>query len=130
MMPTCDRVLVYEILNSTLQSARILNVDTDFQKDIENALQKLPPIRLMANGGIREWLEDYQEAIPNHRHTTHLLSLYPFNQISLDYTPELAKGALTTIENRLSRARLGRCGMEQSKYDLLLCPTAQESRSL
>lgn len=102
MMPTCDRVLAYEILNSTLQSARILNVDIDFQNDIENALQKLPPIRLMANGGIREWLEDYQEAIPNHRHTTHLLSLYPFNQISLDYTPELAKGALTTIENRLS----------------------------
>lgn len=28
--------------------------------------------------------------------------MYPFNQISLDYTPELAKGALTTIENRLS----------------------------
>lgn len=102
MMPTCDRVLIYEILNSTLQSARILNVDPALQKDIENALQKLPPIRLMANGGIREWLEDYREAIPNHRHTTHLLSLYPFNQISLDYTPELAKGALTTIENRLS----------------------------
>lgn len=102
MMPTCDRVLVYEILQSTLKAAQILNQDKEFQKTIEEAIKKLPPLRLMANGGIREWMEDYKEAVPNHRHTSHLLSLYPFNQISLRKTPELAKGALTTIENRLS----------------------------
>lgn len=102
MMPTCDRVLVYEILQSTLKAAKILNQDKELQKTIEEAIKKLPPIRLMANGGIREWMEDYKEAVPNHRHTSHLLSLYPFNQISLRKTPELAKGALTTIENRLS----------------------------
>lgn len=102
MMPTCDRVLVYEIFQSTLQAAQILNVNHDLQKKLKQAIRKLPPIRLMANGGIREWMEDYKEGVPGHRHTSHLLSLYPFNQISLERTPDLAKGALTTIQNRLS----------------------------
>ena len=101
-MPTCDRVLVYEIFQSTLQAAQILNVNHDLQKKLKQAIRKLPPIRLMANGGIREWMEDYKEGVPGHRHTSHLLSLYPFNQISLERTPDLAKGALTTIQNRLS----------------------------
>lgn len=102
MMPTCDRVLVYEILQSTLKAAQILDKDKELQKTIKEAINKLPPIKLMANGGIREWMEDYKEGVPNHRHTSHLLALYPFNQISLAKTPELAKGALTTINNRLS----------------------------
>lgn len=102
MMPTCDRVLAYETLRSALESAQILDVDKPFQECLKKAVQKLPPIRLMANGGIREWMEDYQEGVPNHRHTSHLLSLYPFNQISLERTPELAEGALVTITNRLS----------------------------
>ena len=102
MMPTCDRVLVYETLNSCMQAASILNIDEAFQDTLKQALSKLPPIRLRANGAIREWFEDYEEGVPNHRHTTHLLALYPFSQISLEGTPELALGARKTIEGRLS----------------------------
>lgn len=102
MMPTCDRVLVYETLNSCMQAAAILGIDAAFQDTLKQALTKLPPIRLRANGAVREWFEDYEEAVPNHRHTTHLLALYPFSQISLDKTPQLASGARKTIEGRLS----------------------------
>ena len=35
-------------------------------------------------------------------HTTHLLSLYPYSQITLDKTPELAQAAAKTIEKRLA----------------------------
>ena len=102
MMPTCDRVLVYETLNSCMQAASILDIDRAFQDTLKQALSKLPPLRLRANGAVREWFEDYEEAVPNHRHTTHLLALYPFSQISLEKTPELASGARKTIEGRLS----------------------------
>lgn len=102
MMPTCDRVLAYETFNSTLKSAEILKTDKEFQTKLKAALSKLPPIRFTKKGGVREWFEDYQEAMPNHRHTTHLLSLYPFSQISVTKTPELANGALSTINGRLS----------------------------
>ena len=47
-------------------------------------------------------MEDYDEAHPNHRHTSHLLALYPYEQITLDKTPELAAGARKTIEDRLA----------------------------
>lgn len=102
MMPTCDRVLAYEIFNSCIQAAEILNTDKTFSDSLKIALNKFPPIRLRANGAIREWYEDYEEASPNHRHTSHLLALYPFNQISLTKKPELAIGARKTIEDRLN----------------------------
>lgn len=67
MMPTCDRVLAYEIFNACIQSAQILNIDKEFSDSLQQAIKKFPPIRLRANGGVREWLEDYDEAHPNHR---------------------------------------------------------------
>lgn len=57
---------------------------------------------MRANGAIREWFEDYEESHPNHRHTSHLLAMYPYNQITLEKTPELAAGVRKTIEGRLS----------------------------
>lgn len=102
MMPACDRQLAYEILQSCIQSSRILGVDKEFCISLQNALAKLPPIQLRANGAICEWFEDFEESHPNHRHTSHLLGMYPFSQITLDKTPELAEGARKTIEARLS----------------------------
>lgn len=102
MMPTCDRVLAYEIFTSCIQSAEILGIDKPFAETLKSALSKLPPIRLRENGGVREWFEDYEEGSPNHRHTTHLLALYPFSQITADETPLLAAGARKTIEDRLA----------------------------
>lgn len=102
MMPTCDRVLAYEIFSACLQSTEILNVDASFADSLRTAISKLPPFRISTNGGVQEWFEDYEEAHPNHRHTTHLLSLYPYSQITLNKTPELAKAARKTIERRLA----------------------------
>ncbi len=102
MMPTCDRVLVYEIFNSCIESSKILDIDSEFRRSLENAMAKLPPLKIGKNGGIQEWYEDYEEAHPNHRHTTHLLALYPYAQISADRTPELARAAEKTIQLRLA----------------------------
>ncbi len=102
MMPTCDRVLAYEIFTSCIESSKILGMDNGFRQSLETALAKFPPFKIGKNGGIQEWFEDYDEAHPNHRHTTHLLALYPYNQISLDKTPELAKAAEKTIQLRLA----------------------------
>ena len=102
MMPACDRELAYEILSNCVQASEILNTDREFADSLRTAIAQLPPIQLRANGAIREWFEDSEEAHPNHRHTSHLLALYPFSQITLEKTPELAEAARKTIENRLS----------------------------
>ena len=102
MMPACDRELAYEILSNCVQASEILDTDREFADSLRTAIVQLPPIQLRANGAIREWFEDFEEAHPNHRHTSHLLALYPFSQITLEKTPELAEAARKTIENRLS----------------------------
>jgi alpha-L-fucosidase 2 len=102
MMPTGDRVLAFEILNSYQQAAKILGIDQSFANKAKTALTKLPPLKIGKSGALQEWYEDYEEAQPNHRHTMHLLSLYPYSQISPDSMPKLAAAAAKTIESRLN----------------------------
>ena len=47
-----------------------------------------------------EWLEDFEEIEPGHRHMSHLYGLYPSNQINKK-TPELFEATKKTIERRL-----------------------------
>lgn len=102
MMPAGDRQLVYETFASCMQAATILGTDPLFIDTLQSGLDKLPPIKIGSNGAIQEWFEDFEEAQPNHRHTTHLLGLYPFSQITKEKTPLLAEAARKTIEKRLS----------------------------
>ncbi len=102
MMPTVDRVLVFEILSACAQAANVLDIDHSFADSCLYALALLPPLQTGSDGGLREWFEDYTQAVPNHRHTSHLLALYPFRQISLERTPQLAEAALVSLENRMN----------------------------
>ena len=46
-----------------------------------------------------EWIEDYEEADPRHRHCSPLWALHPGNQITTA-TPELLEGARKLLERR------------------------------
>jgi alpha-L-fucosidase 2 len=103
MGTTCDIVLVRDLFTSCIEASHTLAVDAVFCGKLEQALAKLPPLRVGKHGQLMEWLEDFDEAVPNHRHTTHLISLYPSAQITPRSTPELAKAARVTLQRRLSR---------------------------
>lgn len=102
MMPTCDRVFIYELFTACIESSKILGTDRILSEQLDIALKKLPPIKISNNGTIQEWFVDYDIPFPNHRHTTHLTSLYPYSQISLLKTPDLAKAAKKTIDDKLT----------------------------
>ncbi len=102
MMPTCDILIVKEILTACVESADMLRTDEAFADSLNRMIMKLPPLKISKNGALREWLEDFEQAQPNHRHTSHLLGLYPFDQISVNSTPELAGAAQKSLELRLS----------------------------
>lgn len=102
MMPTCDRVIVYEILNACQNASELLKVDEELRGRILDAIDRLPPFQIGKYGQLQEWMEDYEEAVPNHRHTSHLLALYPYAQISPTKTPYLAKAAAVSIDRRLN----------------------------
>lgn len=103
MGPTADRVLVYALLSGCVEASTTLGVDEDFRAKAKDALNRLPPLQIGKHGQLQEWLEDFDEAEPNHRSTTHLISLYPEHQISPVATPALAQAARVTIERRISQ---------------------------
>lgn len=102
MMPTIDLVLTREILQACAESTELLGCDESFGDSVRQALDKLPPFHINKYGGLCEWLEDYDDINVNHRHTSHLLSVYPYGQISLQHTPELAQAAYNTIQRRIT----------------------------
>lgn len=98
---TIDVQTVRAVLENCSESAKILGQDPELVKRITEALLKLPPIKINSNGTIQEWINDYKEVEPGHRHMSHLLGLYPLAQITSS-EPELFEAAAKTIERRLS----------------------------
>lgn len=106
MGPTMDQTLVRDLFEFCLESARMLETDAALRTKLERALSMLPPLRVGKDGQLQEWLEDYGEAQPDHRHLSHLYALYPGSGISPDRTPEFAAAARRTLENRTGGAAL------------------------
>ncbi|MCU1314328.1 MAG: Alpha-L-fucosidase [Acidobacteriaceae bacterium] len=99
---TCDRVFVYALCTMCIDASKTLSVDSDLRQRLENARAKLPPFQIGRHGQLQEWLEDFEDAEPNHRHTAHLVGLYPEHQIAPRTTPELARAVEITIERRMN----------------------------
>ena len=102
MMPTIDRAIVYDIYEACIQSAEILNVDSDFKARLEQDIKKLPPLMIGKSGKVQEWLMDVERSDPSHRHSSHLVALYPLGQISYTKTPELMAASKKSIESQLN----------------------------
>ncbi len=101
---TCDTQIITETFNNFIKAAGILQVDDVLVKKVESAMNKIPKVKIGANGTIQEWIEDYDENEPGHRHMSHLLGLYPFTQITPD-KKEMFEAASKTIERRLEYLR-------------------------
>ena len=61
-----------------------------------------PPYQVGKHGQLQEWLKDFDEAEPGHRHISHLFALHPGHSITLRGTPELAQAARVSLERRLA----------------------------
>ena len=97
---TMDLELIHELFENCRRAAEILGTDAVFRAQIEKTEQRLPPLQIGARGQLQEWIEDYQEAEPHHRHSSHLWSLYPGHDISMAATPRIAAAAEKTLELR------------------------------
>lgn len=98
---TMDMEIIQELLGNCVEASKTLDEDADFRAECESALKRLAPVRISPETGrIMEWVEDYKEVDPHHRHTSHLYALHPASLISPDSTPELAEAARKTLEAR------------------------------
>jgi len=101
MGPTMDMQIGRELLISTARAAATLGVDGREAAKWLNTASQLAPLKISpTTGGIQEWLEDYKEAEPQHRHISQLYGLHPYDEITPWQTPELAEAARITLERR------------------------------
>ena len=101
MGPTIDNQIVRELFTNVITASKVLNIDAAFRKELEERLKLVPPAGVISKDGrIQEWIEDYRETDPEHRHISHLYGLYPASLITPTATPELAEAAKKTLEVR------------------------------
>ena len=100
MGPTVMQQMVRYLFEACIESSTILGVDEDFRNELITKRTRLAPTRISSDGRVMEWLQEYAEVEPQHRHISHLWGLYPGNEISPYTTPELAQAARNSLEVR------------------------------
>lgn len=97
---TADLAIIKELLSATVSAADILGIDDEFKAKMQAVLKQLHPYQVGGNGALQEWSRDFEEWDPKHRHTSHLIGLFPGSHISVEDTPELAKAVKRTLDLR------------------------------
>lgn len=98
--PTIDNEIIRELFRDVIEASTQLETDADFRAQLASADKRLPPDQVAKDGRLQEWLVDYPEVEPHHRHVSHLWGLYPGTEVSPGATPELAKAAAASLEGR------------------------------
>lgn len=98
--PTMSQQLTRYMFNACIDSSKVLGIDEQFRNELIEKRARLAPTQIGSDGRIMEWMEEYKEPEPQHRHVSHLWGLYPGNEISPDTTPEFAKAARKSLEVR------------------------------
>ncbi|RPB12044.1 hypothetical protein P167DRAFT_523552 [Morchella conica CCBAS932] len=103
---TMDMEILRGLFSDFIAASEILGETTDIER-ARTYHDKLLPLRIGQYGQIQEWMEDYQENEPGHRHVSHLWALFPGNQITPLTTPVWATAANATLQRRLANGGAG-----------------------
>ena len=101
-----DQQLIWELFDNTAKAAKELGTDEAWAEKLLSMRDKLVPCRVGKGGYLQEWIID-RDHLPNggsafsgHRHTSHLIGVFPGTSISMAKTPELAKAAMKRLKLR------------------------------
>lgn len=104
---TMDLMIIRDLFENCLAAADVLGgekFEPAFCLEIQRALDRLAPVQISPKTGrLQEWVEDFTEAEPGHRHMSHLYALHPGSQITPQKTPELLAAARQSLEYRLAQ---------------------------
>ncbi|MDR6882416.1 glycoside hydrolase family 95 protein [Bacillus sp. 3255] len=99
--PSMDNQILFALFSRVIEAGELLKIDEEFREHVKRTLERLPKPKIGKYGQLQEWIIDYDEKEPGHRHISHLFALHPGNQITVNETPELADAARITLERRL-----------------------------
>ncbi len=102
---TMDLGIIHDLFINVLEANQVLGpdgkFDAEFRREVETALRQLAPLQISPKTGrLQEWVEDYEDTDPHHRHTSHLFAMHPGQQITRTGTPELFEAAKKSLRIR------------------------------
>lgn len=95
-----DQQLIWELFTSALAAGKALNLSDPILERIAAARKKLLGPAVGSWGQLQEWVEDRDDPKDHHRHTSHLIGVYPGRQINLVDTPKWARAAEVSLRAR------------------------------
>jgi alpha-L-fucosidase 2 len=98
--PAIDIQIIRELFNAMRTTAPVIGLDAAYLQKMNEVEARLPPTLVNSYGGIQEWIRDYKEVEPGHRHMSQLFGLYPGTSLTRDTL--LMNAAAKTIANRLA----------------------------
>lgn len=108
--PTMDMEIIREVFKNFSLAAELLDLDPELAETVQAQRARLAPLQIGKHGQLQEWIEDWDEIEPKHRHISHLWGLYPGSEISQEETPREAAAAAVTLRRRGT----GGCGWSYS----------------
>jgi alpha-L-fucosidase 2 len=102
--PAVDMQLLRYLFAACIEASNILGIDQEFRRELQEKRARLAPTQISSDGRIMEWLEEYPEPEPTHRHISHLWAVYPGDEITPTATPDFAKAARKSLEARGDRS--------------------------
>lgn len=100
MGSTMDMSIVRDLFSATIRASELLDTDAAFRTELQKKNNALLPFRVGSKGQLQEWMYDFEETEPHHRHLSHLFGLYPGNQLTFAKAPALMEAARRTLELR------------------------------
>ncbi|HVE15906.1 MAG TPA: discoidin domain-containing protein, partial [Chthoniobacterales bacterium] len=90
-------------LSALIETCRILNLEQGPNGGVAkwNAiLKKLPPYLVNSDGALKEWAWPGLDDDYGHRHWSHMLTVFPYREITPERTPDLFKAASMTLAKK------------------------------
>ena len=95
-----DQQLVWELFDDTVKAAKLLGRDAAWANGLLEKRDRLVGNRVAKGGYLQEWIVDRPGMVSGHRHTSHLIGVFPGTTISRAKTPEFAAAAMKSLELR------------------------------
>ena len=112
--------LVWDLFTNYIEASNILGIDREYREKITALRRKLLVPSIGSWGQLLEWMTEKKDAVSvtpfdkdrdavdgrldapgnTHRHTSHLVGVFPCRQFSIEQTPELAAAALVSLKAR------------------------------
>ncbi len=102
MGPTHDQQVIWQLFTDFLNASDELGIKNDLTAKVTRYRSELAGSGIGSDGRLMEWMEEYPEVEPGHRHISHLFALHPGSQINTEQTPALAEAAKRSLDYRIS----------------------------